>query len=90
LQVSAPGYTADQLVVGVEPDCVTVQGKAEARQERERKNCLFSEFSSQEIFRRFALPGPINPDAVKATLEDGMLKIVMPRAEAAQPKAQAA
>jgi len=36
---------------------------------------LWTEFDSNEVYRRFQVPNPINADKVTATLENGILKI---------------
>lgn len=38
------------------------------------------------LSRAFRLPGPVNPEGIKARLEDGILTVSVPRAEEAKPR----
>ena len=45
---------------------------------------LWTEFGSNNVYRRFELPNPINVHKVTATLQNGLLQINAP--EMAKPK----
>jgi HSP20 family molecular chaperone IbpA len=45
---------------------------------------LWTEFGSNDVFRRFEVPNPINVDKVTANLENGILHITAP--ETAKPR----
>jgi HSP20 family molecular chaperone IbpA len=77
LKVATPGFQANQLKVAVDQNWVTVSGEAEQKSEKSDKQCVYSEFGRKELFRRFQLASSVDVDRAKATLEDGVLTIVL-------------
>ena len=86
LSVALPGFTAEQVSVTVTPREVIVHGnaKTERREETDKKKdgatVLWSEFRSNDVYRRVELSEPIDVSKVSATLTNGMLKIVAEKA----------
>ncbi len=80
--VAVPGFAAEQLTVTATADSLTVRGEAEETKKAEKT--LLSEFSHKQIFRHFHLESPVDPDAVTANLENGVLKIELPKAQPAR------
>ncbi|MCC6391044.1 MAG: Hsp20/alpha crystallin family protein [Bryobacterales bacterium] len=80
LKIAAPGFQADQILVAVEPDCITVRGKVRPSAEPKDEKVIFSELRDRELFRRFPLAHPVDPGLVTATLEDGLLTVILPKA----------
>lgn len=54
--------------------------KAEGQTGNGHARVLWSEFGSNDVWRRFALAAPIDVDQVTARLENGMLRVRAPRA----------
>jgi HSP20 family molecular chaperone IbpA len=90
LDVAATGFEPNEIKVAVEPGSITIRAKAERKQERRGQKTVYSEWEAKEMFRRFDLADPINPDTVKANLDSGMLHVVMPKQVAASTNAKAA
>jgi HSP20 family protein len=84
LRVMVPGFTAEQLSVAVEPNCVTIRGEAEQKSKKKKDGTETSEFSRSETFRRFELSSAIDTAAAEASLEDGVLKLTLPKIAAKQ------
>ncbi len=84
VQAEVPGFTAKDLEVSVEPRCLTIIGKRETKEERKTKKTLYKERCSDEILRVVDLPAEINTEKVKATLENGVLAVEMPKAAPAK------
>ncbi|MBI3680545.1 MAG: Hsp20/alpha crystallin family protein [Acidobacteria bacterium] len=82
LKLAVPGCEARQMTVAVEPGRLTIRGEATRKEEKKEEKTIFSEFSEKKLFRRFDLAKPVNPDLVKATLEDGMLMVTLPKTAA--------
>jgi HSP20 family protein len=86
VRAEVPGFAAEDLNVTVEPDCLTIAGKREAKQEKENEGkVVYSERCADEILRVIDLPTNVDTTKVTATLKDGVLELDMPKA--APPKA---
>ena len=73
IRVAVPGFSKENLELTVLPNLILVVGSVEKKDEQEHLH--FTEFSSQELMRRFTLPVEIDADAVTAVLTDGILTI---------------
>lgn len=73
IRVAVPGFCKENLELTVLPNLIVVVGSVEKKEEQEHIH--FTEFSSQELMRRFALPVEIDAGAVTAILTDGILTI---------------
>lgn len=81
-EAEVPGFKMDDLEVSVTGDQLTIKGRRESKTEngtsfhrRERR--------TGEFTRTLTLPVDVDADKVEATLKDGVLTVVMPKAEAA-------
>lgn len=86
IKAAVPGIDAKQIKVDALPDAIVIEGETKQSKEEKKGDVLFSEFTGQKMFRRFALPAKINPDNVTAKVEHGMLEIVAKKAETALAK----
>ncbi len=84
LKVALPGFEPGQVSVTATPRELIVQAfaKTERREEpaKNERKILWSEFRSNEVYRRIELAEPIDVAKVSATLADGLLKIVAQKA----------
>jgi HSP20 family protein len=79
MEMAAEGYKPDEIQVAVDADSVIVQGKMKRKTERKEDGVDYSEMASKELFRRIRLREPIDPDAVKASLDGAVLRLTMPK-----------
>jgi HSP20 family protein len=84
VRAEVPGFTERELEIVVEPGRLFITGKTEKKSEEKKKQALFSEISSNEIFRTIALPAEIDPEKASAVLKNGVLEISMPKAKTAK------
>ena len=84
IQIAAPGLEPRQIHVTALPDEIIVKGDAVHKHEGGDGSVQFCEFSEKALFRRFELDNRIEEDRVSATLENGVLRIIAPKAKAAQ------
>ena len=87
LSVALPGFEPGQVAVTATPRELIVHASArtERREESDRKKkeearVLWSEFRSNEVYRRIELAEPIEVSKVSASLNNGLLKIVAEKA----------
>jgi HSP20 family protein len=79
VHLEVPGFTANDLEVGVEPHRLTISGKREVSQERASKKTIYTEHCVNQIFRTIDLPADVDSSKVTATLQDGVLELSMPK-----------
>ncbi len=83
LEVKAelPGFSEKEIEVSVEPRRLTITGKreAETRKEEKESKTVYSEFSSNQIFRTVDLLASVDAEKTTATLKNGVLQLTMPK-----------
>ncbi len=80
VRAEVPGFSEKDLEIGVEPGRLFIKGKVEKRIEEKKKKTIYSEVSSNEIFRSVSLPSDVDPEKVTAVLKNGVLDITMAKA----------
>ncbi|OVA17741.1 Alpha crystallin/Hsp20 domain [Macleaya cordata] len=84
-----PGLNKEEVKVEVEGRVLQISG--ERSSEKEDKNDLWHriERSIGKFFRRFRLPENTKVDEVKATMENGVLTVTLPKEEVKKPEVKA-
>ena len=80
------GFDAKDIQVTAMSNEIIVRAAAKETREVEKDKVLWSEFGSNDVFRRFELPEPIDTDKVTATLDKGILRIKARKGVAAEKK----
>jgi HSP20 family molecular chaperone IbpA len=84
LSVALPGFEPGEVSVAATPRELIVHAAARTEQRHKTPKAdgqvLWSEFGSNEVYRRVALAQPIKVSKVTATLSQGLLKIVAKKA----------
>ena len=84
VEVAAPGMNKEDFKVNVTDDnylVLTMEKKNECEDEDRKKRYLRREFSYRKFERSFALPDDVDKDGIKATVNNGILTIEMPKVE---------
>ena len=84
LEIPVPGLTQDEVVIEVEPDTVTVRTEPRQDEAEAGRHYLQREQLAEPMSRIFEFASEIDTDNVRASLENGMLKIRVPKAAAAR------
>jgi len=84
VKVEVPGINKENVNITLSGDALTVSGKTAEEKETRAGEYYRKEIRSGAFSRSFALPCPIQRDKVKATQKDGILEIVLPKAEEAK------
>ena len=93
ISVSVPGFAPEDIKIEVEDDVLTIRaehaGQTEelaAEDEQERDGWHLRERFSGSIERKLRLGQNVNPEAIEAELEHGVLTLTLAKVEEAKPK----
>jgi HSP20 family protein len=82
--VELPGLKKEEIEISLHDDTLTIAG------ERKREESSEQEFLTERLYGKFqrslTLPTAVDAQKVKATYKDGLLQVVLPKAEEAKPK----
>lgn len=81
-EVEIPGFDPEKVDVAVEDGVLRVKGSTDEKKEEKEKGYWRREIRKGSFERVVRLPVAVKEDAVEATYEKGLLKIVMPKAGA--------
>ena len=81
-EVEIPGFDPEKVDVSVEDGVLKVRGSMDEKKEEKEKGYWRKEIHTGSFERIVRLPVAVKENAVEATYEKGVLKIVMPKAEA--------
>lgn len=86
VKIELPGVNKEDVKITVQNDVLTIKG--EKKLEMEKKGDTYRRVErSYGIFQRsFPLPASVKADRIEATYENGVLNVVLPKAEEAKPK----
>ena len=82
--ITLSGFEAKDVEVTATPNEVIVHAATKKEKTTQKDNVLWTEFGSNDVYRRFEVPLAINVDQVTAKLDNGVLQITAPKT--AKPK----
>jgi HSP20 family protein len=86
LRADLPGVTADDLEINATSDSISISGEVKDQAEVTEDGWLRQERRVGKFQRAFTLPIAIDPAKVEATFENGVLSLVLPKAESTKPR----
>ena len=84
--VELPGVKLDDLEITLEDGLLTIQGERHFTDDAADQNFHRVERRYGSFRRAITLPAHVMADEVEASFEDGVLRILVPKAEEAKPK----
>jgi HSP20 family protein len=85
LVMEMPGVSKDGLVVNVDRSVLTIEGRINFDR-YEGLQPLYTEYNIGPYSRSFRLPSQIDQDRITAEITDGVVTLVLPKAEEARPR----
>ena len=79
-----PGVKKEEIEISLHDDTLTISG--ERKREGSSEQVLLTERFYGKYQRSLTLPTAVDPDKVKASYRDGLLQVVLPKAEEAKSK----
>jgi len=86
IEVTLPGFEANDVQVTATPAEIILHAAAQHEKKTEEGKVLWTEFGSNEAYRKFEVPETIDPDKVTAKLEKGILRITAQKMAVAKEK----
>lgn len=78
-----PGVVKDDISVDIDNGTLSISG---VRKLSVNGSVTYEEFSDVEYVRNFSVPQTIDVEKVEAELKDGVLRLHLPKSEAAKPR----
>ena len=86
LKAELPGMQKEEIDISLHDGVLTLSGERKSDQKYEGAQACRSERFLGRFQRTLALPSLVDAEKVKATYKDGILTVVLPKAEEAKPK----
>ena len=80
-----PGVRTEGLTIDLRENLLTIDGVIH-EPESDPGNVLFQEYDTGSYHREFRLSNLIDQSKIDATLQNGVLRLTLPKAEAARPR----
>ncbi len=90
LEVALAGFDAGEISLTATPRELMIKAKHEGTSKSDEKDASklrWSEFRSDEVYRRVELPSPVDVGKTKATLKNGLLVVTAPTDGVSKSKA---
>ena len=86
LRADLPGMTESDVAIELEDNVLTVSGERKTEHEDKREGFYRVERSFGRFSRSLTLPKGIDPEAVSARFENGVLEVRVPKPEERKPR----
>jgi HSP20 family protein len=86
VKASLPGVRPEDVQITAHGDTLTIRGEMKAEEEKKGEHYHLRERRSGQFQRTVSLPVPISADKAQAHFENGVLTLILPKAEEAKPK----
>ena len=81
-----PGVNPKDIDIHMENGILTIKGERNSELKTERENFKRIERKHGVFYRRFTMPEGVNPDAIDAKSDNGVLTVIIPKQEAVKPR----
>jgi HSP20 family protein len=81
-----PGIKGDEIDISITGNNLSISGERKIPAEEETANYHRREREAGKFSRIISLPGEVDAGKVEARVTDGILTVILPKAEAAKPK----
>jgi HSP20 family protein len=88
LALELPGVSKKDIKLSLEGDCLTIEGEKKAEHEEKEKGCTHIERSYGSFRRVIPLNADVDEGKIKATFEEGVLTVRLPKSKKAEKVAK--
>jgi HSP20 family protein len=86
VEAALPGVKPEDVEITVTGDTLTISGSSSGESQREERGYLMREIRRGSFSRTVTLPADLRTEAATAAFEHGLLRLSIPKAEAAKPR----
>jgi HSP20 family protein len=86
LRADLPGVKPEELEINATSDSISIAGEVKGATDMSDETWLRQERRVGKFERSFTLPVAMDPTKVEATFENGVLRLVLPKAENTKPR----
>lgn len=86
LSIEVPGISRDDMKIAVTENAITVSGARNTKLDKKENGILYGERQYGKFQRTFRLPPGIDADKIEANYHDGVLSLIVPKAESARAR----
>lgn len=85
LITDVPGASDEDVSIMLENDVLTIEAKVKPEDIGPRR-AAYAEYGVGDYYRSFTITEAVDREKIEARIRDGVLRITLPKAEAAKPK----
>ena len=85
-QLELPGMQKEEIKISLEENVLSIRGEKKKEELLDKDEYLLVERNFGVFERRLRLPQEIKEDAISADIENGILKIMIPKTEKVEPR----
>ncbi len=85
LMADLPGVKSGNMSIDLNENVLTLSADVEPLENDDEQD-LMVEYETGRYYRQFTIPETIDQDKIEANLKDGVLELILPKAEKAKPK----
>jgi HSP20 family protein len=86
VKVELPGLKKEDIHISLHENTLSISGERKTESKKQEGEVYRSERYFGQFQRAVTLPAPVAADKVKASYEDGILVVTLPKTEEAKPK----
>jgi len=86
LTAELPGFREEQVKIQMEGGVLTIRGERKFEEEKDGRNFHRVERSYGQFVRSFTLPNNVDREQIRASFDNGLLRIEMPKTAEARPR----
>jgi HSP20 family protein len=86
IKAALPGVKPEEVEISIQNDVLSIRAEHREETKDEKKDYYRREIRYGSFHRSLALPSTVDSDKAEAKFENGILKLRLPKAEAARPR----
>lgn len=86
IMADLPGMSKKDITISIDENVLTIKGERKTQEKQDDENCYCEERTFGSFQRSLRLPNKVDDNKVKAEYKDGVLQLILPKAEEAKTR----